>query len=164
MKRLPDAQSGQIQIVSAQSSEDVARVRELFVEYAASLGVDLAYQGFAEEVAGLPGAYVPPRGQLLLATVNGVPVGCGALRPRDEKTVEMKRLYVRPTHQGCGLGRRLAERLIADARDAGYITLWLDTLPTMRDAQRLYEKLGFVRRAPYFDSPIAGNVFMELAL
>jgi len=153
-----------IEIIPALSADDVACVRALFAEYAATLGVDLGYQGFAAELAGLPGTYAPPGGRLLLARVDGAPAGCVALRPRDATTCEMKRLYVRPDRQGLGLGRRLAEQLIAEARRAGYATMLLDTLPSMHGAQQLYAKLGFVRREPYFASPVAGNVFMELRL
>lgn len=153
-----------VQILDANTSEDITAVRRLFEEYAASLGIDLAYQGFAAELAGLPGAYAPPGGRLLLATAGGVPAGCVALRPHDRESCEMKRLYVRPEHQGRGLGRELVVRLIAEASAGGYSTMLLDTLPSMHGAQRLYASLGFVRRAPYFPSPIDGNVFMELRL
>lgn len=153
-----------IEIRAADTAADLAQVRELFSEYARGLGVDLDYQGFPAELAGLPGNYAAPRGRLLLALIAGAPAGCGALRPRHTTTAEIKRLYVRPAWQGHGVGRQLAEHLIAEARRAGYTTLWLDTLPTMQAAQRLYERLGFVRRDPYFDSPVPGNVFMELTL
>lgn len=152
------------EITPAVSPEQLAIVRELFSEYAAGPGVDLGYQNFADELAGLPGIYAPPRGFLLLGWTEGAPGGCVALRPRNDDVAEMKRLYVRPCAQGTGLGRALAERLIEEAKAVGYRTLWLDTLPGMERAQRLYERLGFVRRAPYFDSPVAGNVFMELTL
>lgn len=144
--------------------EDIAAVRRLFEEYAASLEVDLCFQNFSAELAGLPGAYAPPRGRLLLATEDGPPVACVALRPKTDQAGEMKRLYVRPGHQGRGLGRQLAEQVIAEARVIGYNSLLLDTLPSMQAAIKLYESLGFVRREPYFDSPVAGNVYMELRL
>ena len=151
-------------IAQATSADKIAAVRGLFEEYAGSLEVELSYQGFAQELAGLPGAYAPPRGRLLLATDGGIAVGCIALRPFNGPTAEIKRLYVRPALQGRGLGRMLVTRVIAEAREAGYTTLVLDTLPDMHGALRLYEKLGFVRRAPYFQTPIAGNIFMELRL
>lgn len=153
-----------MKITHATSLEDIAAVRRLFEEYATSLAIDLCFQGFAAELAGLPGAYAPPRGRLLLATIDGSPAGCVGLRPRDEHTCEMKRLYVRPAFQGRGLGRLVAQHVIAQARASGYSTLVLDTLPSMKGAVRLYESLGFVRRPPYFQSPIADNVFMELRL
>lgn len=152
------------EISLATTTKDLAAVRQLFEEYAASLGVDLGYQGFAKELRELPGVYGLPRGRLLLAIVEGAATGCVALRPRDDRTCEMKRLYVRPRRQGFGLGRTLAERVIAEAQAIGYSTMLLDTLPNMHGALRLYESLGFIRRAPYFQSPIEGNVFMELQL
>ena len=152
------------QIIQPISPADLTAIRRLFEEYAASLNVDLCFQNFAAELAGLPGAYAPPRGRLLLAVIDGTPAGCAALRPRGERAGEMKRLYVRPGRQGLGLGRRLAERVIAEACAIGSATLLLGTLPNLRPARRLYESLGFVRRPPYFQSPVDGNVFMELRL
>ncbi len=150
------------QIIAAKTRAEIALVRALFEDYAASLRIDLCFQGFATELAELPGAYASPHGRLLLATVESAPAGCVALRPRNEHTCEIKRLFVRPEHQGHGLGRKLVERAIADARAIGYANVLLDTLPEMSRAVQLYEALGFVRCAPYFDSPIAGNIFMEL--
>jgi ribosomal protein S18 acetylase RimI-like enzyme len=149
-------------ISPAQSTDEITAIRELFAEYAASLSIDLAYQGFGKELAELPGAYSPPRGRLLLATLEGIYAGCVALRPIDPQTCEMKRLYVRPELQGAGVGRMLAVRAIAEARSIGYSAILLDTLPTMQGALRLYDSLGFVRRTPYYQSPIEGTVFMEL--
>ena len=153
-----------MKIFPATSIDDIAAVRRLFNAYAASLGIDLSYQGFETELAGLPGNYAPPRGRLLLAVAEDSATGCVALRPIDDQTCEMKRLFVRPERQGSGLGRRLATRVIDEARAIGYTTILLDTLPSMQGALRLYESLGFVRRPPYFQSPIEGNVFMELRL
>lgn len=153
-----------MKIIQATNVETIASARRLFQEYAASLDTDLCFQNFAKELAALPGYYAPPRGRLLLAMVDGAPVGCVALRPHDARTGEMKRLFVRPGHQGRGLGRFLVEAVIAEARAIGYTCLLLDTLPSMQNAIRLYEAMGFVRRAPYFDSPVGGNVFMELSL
>lgn len=153
-----------MKIIQANSAEDIAAARRLFEEYAASIDTDLCFQNFARELAALPGYYAPPRGRLLLAVIDGTPVGCVALRPHDTTTGEMKRLFVRPAHQGRGLGKQLVEAVITEARAIGYTTLLLDTLPGMQSAIRLYETLGFVRREPYFDSPVGGNVFMELSL
>lgn len=153
-----------MKIVQATSGQDLVAVKRLFEEYAGSLNVDLCFQNFSAELAGLPGAYAPPHGRLLLALVEDTPAGCVALRPHGDRSAEMKRLYVRPERQGIGLGRRLAECAIAEARTLGYATLLLDTLPSMHSALRLYESLGFVRRPAYFPSPIAGNTFMELRL
>jgi putative acetyltransferase len=151
-------------IADARSAADIAVVRVLVAEYQVSLGVDLEFQGFSTELAGLPGAYAPPRGALLLATLDGAAVGCVAVRPIDATQCEMKRLYVRPAGRGVGLGRALAEAAIARARTAGYHRMLLDTLPTMGDAQALYHRLGFVDVPPYRDNPIAGTRFLALDL
>lgn len=153
-----------MKIIQANSLEDITAARRLFEEYAASIDTDLCFQNFAKELAGLPGAYAPPRGRLLLAMVDDKPVGCVGLRPHDATTGEMKRLFVQPGYQGRGFGRSLVEAVTAEARAIGYTRLLLDTLPSMQSAIKLYESLGFVRRAPYFDSPVGGNVFMELSL
>lgn len=151
-------------IAAAAAPDDVAAVRELIAEYQVSLGVDLEFQGFSAELAGLPGTYAPPRGTLLLARLDGAAVGCVAVRPIDDVVCEMKRLYVRPGGRGHGLGRTLAERAIAHARAAGFRRMLLDTLPTMGDAQALYGRLGFVDVPPYRDNPIAGTRFLALDL
>jgi putative acetyltransferase len=145
---------------AATDVSDVEEVRVLFREYAASLPFALDFQDFDREVADLPGAYAPPRGALLLARE----AGCVGLRPIDETTCEMKRLYVRPSARGTGLGRRLAEAAIADARRLGYARMRLDTVPGMDSAQSLYERLGFREIAPYRPNPIPGARFLELAL
>lgn len=153
-----------VKIIQASSVEDIAAARRLFEEYAASIDTDLCFQNFSKELAGLPGAYAPPRGRLLLVLDDSAAVGCVGLRPHDAHAGEMKRLFVQPGHQGRGLGRQLVETLITEARTIGYTSLLLDTLPSMQSAQRLYASLGFVHRPPYFDSPVGGNVFMELRL
>lgn len=153
-----------MQIRQATTPEQLAAIRDLFQEYAAWLQIDLCFQGFADEIAILPGLYAPPRGRLLLATEGNDSAGCIALRPIDEAVCEMKRLFVRPECRGSGLGRTLAERIIAEARSIGYTAMRLDTLPVMQGAIRLYESLGFVRRSAYYDTPIEDTVFMEMAL
>jgi len=148
----------------AMSAGDIAEARRLFKEYEASLDVDLRYQGFEQELAGLPGAYAPPRGRLLLAVDDSAPAGCVALRPLGADVGEMKRLYVRPAARGKRVGRLLAEAVIREARLIGYSRMRLDTLPSMKDALALYRALGFEEIAPYYASPVAGTRFMELAL
>jgi ribosomal protein S18 acetylase RimI-like enzyme len=156
--------NGRVQIIQATSPGDIAVVRRLLEEYATSLNISLCFQNFSEELAGLPGAYAAPRGRLLIALVNRVPAGCVALRPKDGQACEMKRLYVRSAHQGAGLGRQLVEAAIAEARAIGYRSMLLDTLPAMQAALKLYESVGFVRRGPYYPTPVEGTVFMELKL
>jgi GNAT superfamily N-acetyltransferase len=148
----------------AQDANDIAEARVLFEAYAASIGVDLCFQGFAEELATLPGAYAPPRGRIFLAGSPGHAQGCIALRPLQMHTGEIKRLYVAPQARGSGLGRRLAQLAIDAARTIGYRELKLDTLATMREAQALYASLGFRECAPYYANPLPGVRYMALAL
>ena len=153
-----------VDIVRATSVEQIATARMLFKEYEASLGIELTFQGFAQEVLALPGAYAPPAGRLLLATGGAGPAGCVALRPLEGGLCEMKRLYVRPTARGTRLGRRLAETVIGEARAIGYARMRLDTLPSMKEAFALYQTLGFREIAPYYKTPVVGTRFMELDL
>ena len=150
----------------ATGPDDMAAARALFEAYAASLPMDLDYQDFAGELAGLPGKYAPPRGALLLARNGaGEAIGCVALRPlRDAAYCEMKRLYVRPALRGSGLGGRLARAIIEQARQAGYRAMRLDTLASMEGALSLYRRLGFVQTDAYYAPTPAGTVFMELSL
>jgi ribosomal protein S18 acetylase RimI-like enzyme len=148
-------------IRAARVPEEIPLVRALFQEYAEGLGIDLCFQGFEAELAGLPGAYAPPAGRLLLSVEGDEVVGCIALRPLDAGTCEMKRLYVRPAHRGSGAGRRLAERVLAEAAGAGYRTIRLDTLPVMARAIGLYRALGFTETAPYCHNPVPGALYFE---
>ena len=153
-----------MEIAQAVTPEQIVEARTLFREYERSLGIDLCFQGFEQELAGLPGAYAPPRGRLLLAVDGGAPAGCVALRPLGDAVCEMKRLYVRPQYRGRRAGRRLAERVIAEAQAIGYARVRLDTLPSMKEALALYRALGFVEIAPYYANPVPGARFLELDL
>jgi len=143
---------------------EIAIVRDLFREYQRSIGTDLCFQNFEAELAGLPGAYSGPRGRLYLGFSSGQPACCAALRPAEGNAAEMKRLFVRPDFRGLGYGWILARAIIADAKAMGYGRLVLDTLPTMKAAQSMYEALGFRDIAPYTFNPIAGTRFMGIEL
>ena len=151
-------------ITPVRSRSEVSLVRDLFVEYAESIRIDLEYQGFSAELAGLPGKYAPPSGELLLARVNGEIGGCVALRALDSTMLEMKRLYVRPSARGLGLGKGLIEAAIASARQLGYTELRLDTLETMISAQALYRSFGFVEIPAYGAAYLPGTRFYALYL
>lgn len=145
--------------------EDLAAAVELFRLYARSLEIDLAYQGFEDELAVLPGKYAPPEGEILLARGStGEPLGCIALRPLSEQVCEMKRLYVDPASRGIGVGKALVEAIIDVSRKAGYREMRLDTLDTMDAAIGLYRSFGFVFTSAYYDTPVANTVFMSLRL
>jgi putative acetyltransferase len=149
----------------AESAAQIAQGRELFLEYAQSLGFSLCFQNFDQELAGLPGDYVPPEGRLLLIEYEGQLAGCVALHKLDTGVCEMKRLYLRPAFRGKGLGRALAERIILEARQIGYQRMRLDTVePVMKDAVAMYRKLGFREVAAYCANPMAGAIYMELEL
>jgi len=154
-----------IVLTEAVSEADFAAARVLFREYAAGLGVDLCFQGFEAELGSLPEMYGAPEGCLVVARAGGRPVGCGALRRLGAgESCEMKRLYVRPEARGTGLGRILAERLIAKGRSLGYAVMRLDTLVHMTAARRLYRSLGFVEIAAYYANPLPNVMYMELDL
>ena len=156
--------SGPIEIRRAFSIGDFATARALFEEYQESLGFSLCFQNFDAELASLPGAYAPPGGRLLLAFAGAEPAGCIALRKIGEEICEMKRLWVKPGFRGTGLGRRLAETLMTEARAIGYRAIRLDTLPSMQAAPALYASLGFKDIPPYNDHPLEGTRFLEAAL
>jgi ribosomal protein S18 acetylase RimI-like enzyme len=151
-------------LVAEIDPSDLNGVRALFEEYAASLPVSLDFQGFDQELAGLPGAYAPPRGALLVAQSAGEVVGCVALRPLDDTTCEMKRLFIRPSQRGTGLGRRLVHEIVARGRDLGYERMRLDTGPWMTAAQALYTEAGFREIPQYTVNPVPGALFLELEL
>lgn len=153
-------------IDQVRAPQDLRDTVALFASYASGLGVDLAYQGFADELASMPGKYAPPGGELLLArAADGTPLGCVALRPIDPPgCCEMKRLYVAPVARGLGLGRALTVAIIGAAARIGYQEIRLDTLPTMDEAIGLYRALGFEAIAPYYDTPVADTRFLAKRL
>jgi ribosomal protein S18 acetylase RimI-like enzyme len=143
---------------------DMPLVRTLFAEYGRSLGIDLSFQDFDRELATLPGKYSPPDGTVILASHDGTPCGCVALRKIDALSCEMKRLYVRPGTRGLGVGRELVRRILEDARGRGYAIMRLDTLATMTSAVALYRGFGFREIAPYIFNPIPGALYLERSL
>ncbi|MEO6444049.1 MAG: GNAT family N-acetyltransferase [Gemmatimonadaceae bacterium] len=153
-----------MRIRPASSPADLDLVRQLFLEYQAQLGVDLSYQGFGTELLTLPGAYAAPSGRLLLAEAHGHVLGCAALRDAGSSRAEMKRLFVRPEGRGSGVGLALVERLVAEARAAGYAELVLDTLASMGSAHRLYERAGFDEIAPYHSTALPGTRYFRRVL
>jgi len=154
-----------LELYQAASPAQIEQARELFLEYARSLGFSLCFQNFDKELAGLPGDYAPPGGRLLLAGFDNQLVGCVALHKLEPGICEMKRLYLRPQFRGKGLGRALAARIISEARQIGYQRMRLDTVePVMKDAVAMYRRLGFKEITPYCANPIAGALYMELAL
>ena len=185
---LPLADTPEIVMITPDEPRELDAVRAIFRDYADSLGIDLGFQNFDQELASLPGEYEEPRGALLLAVVDvgevAVPVdaeplaraqgqlahvaGCCALRPLDTadypNAAEMKRLYVRPQFRGVGLGRQLVEAILDAARGAGYACVLLDTLDDMESARALYEDLGFSEVPPYYHNPIAGSHYLKVDL
>ncbi len=151
-------------LVLVDSGEDLVHIKELFIEYAKSLGVDLSFQGFEEELKSLPGKYSEPEGSIVLALVGEKPAGCAALRRITEQICEMKRLYVRDEFRGEGLGRELADRIIERAKELDYKYIRLDTLPTMERAQDMYRDMGFYEIEPYIFNPVEGTKYLEKKL
>jgi carbonic anhydrase len=152
-------------LTQATTTSDIAEARQLFLEYAASLNFSLAFQGFDDELKGLPGGYAALQGRLLLARHSGQPAGCVALRRIDDHICEMKRLYVRPTVRGKGLGRILVDRVISEAREIGYQRMRPDTVQSsMQDAIALYRRRGFQEIPAYRENPVAGALYLELVL
>jgi GNAT superfamily N-acetyltransferase len=155
-------------MVTPITGDEIETARELIREYAQGLDIDLCFQELDVELATLPGEYVPPRGALLVAMVDGTPAGCCGLRPLDTadypNAAELKRLYVRKPFRGFGLGRQLAEATLDAARQAGYACVLLDTLSDMEAARALYEELGFAPIPPYYHNPIAGAHYLKVDL
>lgn len=157
-----------IRLVRPETPEQLEATREIFREYAASLGVDLCFQNFEAELDELPGDYAEPAGCLLHVLVDGALAGCGALRPLADadhaNACEMKRLYVRPAFRRFGLGRLIAQSLLDEARRCGYSVVLLDTLDDMEAARELYASLGFEETAPYYYNPIPGAHYLKARL
>ena len=156
--------SPQIRIARAQSPAQIDHVRLLFREYERFLRVNLCFQSFEAELAGLPGNYAPPAGALLLAMDGPQAAGCVALRKFGDGIGEMKRLFVRPEYRAQGLGRALAMSVLQEAVAAGYAFMRLDTLARLKEAMRLYQSLGFKQVKPYYSNPLDDVVYWELAL
>jgi putative acetyltransferase len=156
--------AGTIRLTEAVVADDLDLARTLFREYQQAIGVDLCFQGFAAELAALPGAYARPGGRLLLAWRGEALAGCGALRPLGDGAAELKRMWTRPTERGRGLARAVAAALLVEARTEGYRLVRLDTLEWMTAARALYRSLGFVERGPYYPNPLPGVVYMEKGL
>jgi putative acetyltransferase len=151
-------------VVQAKTVHDLRRVAVLFHEYARSLGFDVGFQNFEQELASLPGDYAPPQGRLLIAFWQRKVAGCVGLRDLGGGVCEMKRLYVRRQFRGLGIGRALAEAIIEEARRIGYEKMRLDTVASVARARSLYWRLGFAEIDPYRYNPIEGAIFMELTL
>lgn len=151
-------------IIAVEDAESLARLRGLLEEYWQSFGFTPCFQNFSAEVAGLPGAYAPPDGRLAMALIGNEAAGCVALRRLDESRAEVKRLYIRPAYRGLGLGRRMMDWVMGEARAAGYSELVCDTMPAMGEALALYDRMGFERTAPYAAHPTEGAIFLRYSL
>ena len=151
-------------LIEVTKSNNIKIIRELFDEYAVSIGIDLTFQNFEQELIHIADIYMPPEGALLLAKQDGIPAGCVGLRKIDGRRCEMKRLYVRPEFRGKGIGKALCSRIILKGKDLGYKEMLLDTLSTMVDAQGLYRSHGFRETVPYYHNPLPEAQYMLLTL
>lgn len=164
-KSSPSVPPSKFRIIPVRSEEDLKDTVTLFYEYAKWLDLDLTFQNFDVEMAGMPGKYAPSSGELFLArTAEGDAVGCVAVRPLVDDICEMKRLWVRDSAKGLGLGKALVSTVVDAGRRLGYSRMRLDTLPRMAAAVRMYRTLGFVDIEPYYETPLAGTHFLELDL
>jgi putative acetyltransferase len=165
---MTDESASRLNLRRAQDAQDMLMARALFEDYQADLGIDLCFQGFADELDRLPGEYAEPAGALVLAFIDGAPAGCCALRPLINSdhinACEMKRLFVRPAFRGFGLGRLLVDEILSLARLAGYSNMLLDTLSDMEAARALYQEAGFIEVAPYYHNPLPGAHYLKVEL
>ncbi len=154
-----------LEIIYAKTDEEVQTAKMLFEEYAEWLGMDLGFQNFQEELVSMPGKYAGPAGGLLIAKYDGEIAGCGAVRKLEDGVCEMKRLFVREKFRGKGIGKALAERIVAEARKIGYKKMRLDTDgQRMFKAMAIYKSMGFVEIEAYYHNPYDGVVYLELEL
>lgn len=144
--------------------DDLDAIRELFLEYAGMLGVDLGFQRFDEELSGLPGKYAYPDGRLYLAVADGTAAGCIALRRYDDTTCEMKRLFVRPAFRGRKIGVALVETVLSAAREIGYADMVLDSLTTLEHSLSIYRQAGFREVPPYYHNPHPDAIYLKRPL
>jgi putative acetyltransferase len=156
--------SSMIQIIHSHMPEQVGKVRSLFGQYAISMGLNLGFQNFDDELINLPGDYTPPAGALLMAVERSASIGCVAMRPIDRSICEMKLLFVKPAHRGKGVGRQLMESIVDEAKKAGYLSMRLDAIPTMHEAIRLCQSIGFHEIEPTCWNPIPGALYFEMDL
>lgn len=150
-----------LRITQAETPAEIETAQSLFREYQQELGMDLCFQNFEAELAGLPGKYARPEGRLLIAWKGDAALGCVAVRPLHDEVCELKRLFLRPAARGMGAGRLLTETALEEARQAGYRRIRLDTLPQMGAAIRLYRDLGFQEISAYTTNPVPGALFLE---
>ena len=152
------------ELIQVNSKEELEDTKQLFREYSVFLNVDLCFQGFENELAQLPDKYAEPKGAIMLMKIDGLAVGCVALRPLAEDVCEMKRLFVKPEYQSLGIGRELAEAVIVQAKNKGYSSMKLDTLRRLSAANKLYKALDFVETIPYNVNPEEDVVYFEKKL
>jgi ribosomal protein S18 acetylase RimI-like enzyme len=153
-----------VKLICVKTKRDIERIKQLFLEYVDTLGFDLHFQNFKQELRNLPGAYASPEGCMMLALDDDEAVGCVALRPLSAGICEMKRLYVKPRCRGKKIGKMLANAIVAEALRCGYERMRLDTVPSMKEARRLYESMGFKQTPAYRHNPVPGALYFELEL
>ena len=145
-----------------EANAELETVRQLFLDYQQELNADLCFQSFEAELKDPLKKYGPPTGSLLLAYYQDQPAGCIALQPLPEAGVcEMKRLYVVPSFRKFGIGRKLVQAILDDAKALGYHTMKLDTLDRLQPAIQLYKDFGFTDASAYYANPLEGVVYMQ---